>query len=236
MPLYYKIDINNLKKYHSLRDRIWILKPAEGYKGEGIQILEDISSLKKKNLLGYKEWVIQEYINNPFLINSKKFHIRCLFLYTNEGKGYIFSKMPIYLATKDFIRGNYEETDVHITHLVDSQEPLYYPDDIDLDEKKINNIDKQIYKIFNDIMEITSVSCYNESKNCYEIFGADLFLTDKLEVKLLEINNKIGLKEFQKEKNSFNNQLIESEVISIIDTFFPPKVKQDKKSLFIALN
>ena len=37
----------------------------------------DNFKLKWKNIVSIKKWVVQKYIDNPLLLNNKKFHMRC---------------------------------------------------------------------------------------------------------------------------------------------------------------
>mgnify|MGYP000052698148 FL=1 len=40
----------------------------------------------KTKLLTLEQWVLQEYIEDPYLFENKKFHIRPIFLYHKNGK------------------------------------------------------------------------------------------------------------------------------------------------------
>ena len=66
-----------LKNNNGPHKRTYILKPSAGTKGEGIQLfqtkLELIRALSSETT---NEFVIQEYIENPLLIDNKKFDIR----------------------------------------------------------------------------------------------------------------------------------------------------------------
>jgi hypothetical protein len=83
----------------------------------------------------------------------------------------------------------------------------------------------QLKIVLKEVKKNLKAGCFQDSKKCYEIFGADFMLTENLELKLIEINSKIGLKEFKKDTMRFNNILFESELQKTVDYYFPPKYK-----------
>ena len=91
-----------------------------------------------------------------------------------------------------------------------------------------------------DLFQLTNLikeyKCFEESKQCYELLGADVMITDDYQVKLIEVNTKIGYKTFK--GSNFNANLIESELTTVIDTVFPPKnkIKESDDYFFIPIN
>lgn len=218
------------------QDRAWILKPDRGYSGEGIQIslkrdLEKVKLAKKFN-----RWSLQEYIPNPLLINDRKFHIRLLFLYRanpnpkERGNSFWFKHMPIYLAKKPFVYDNFEDEDIHISHYSDEQKPLYLQD-LPVTKKQLTSILLDIKLILIDLADALRANCYpGDSKRCYELFGVDLMITQDFEVKLIEFNSKLGLKEFTKDPLEFNKKLLEAELRVTADHFLHPKNTVENKN------
>ena len=69
---------------------------------------------------------------------------------------------------------------------------------------------KQIKKIFRDVAKCIDAKCYSESKECFEVFGADLMIDENFKVILIEVNTKIGLGTYQGDKVNINQILLEN--------------------------
>jgi len=56
---------------------LWIVKPGRKSRGRGIEVFKSHSEIMAyiKNNSGSK-WVVQKYIENPLIIEKKKFDIR----------------------------------------------------------------------------------------------------------------------------------------------------------------
>ena len=105
------LNMNKIKKMFQ-RHGVLIFKPVHGWKGIGIEIFDSFDSFEKyifskefkeslfpiKNIPGknikdkkYNDWVLQEYIDNPMLLDGKKFHIRGYYL-VHQNKKYLLKK------------------------------------------------------------------------------------------------------------------------------------------------
>ena len=239
-----KIDYNFIKKlFDSGKD--WIFKPVGGFGGAGIETFERFDDFKNytKLIMNRKDfgkrkesnlWVLQEYISNPLLYKGRKFHLRSYYL-VHHDKYYFYNLSQVYTAEKEFKKKNYDDRKVHDTHIKGSIPGVYFPSSFNLKKKDIETIQGRIIDLFQRANNLSKTKCFDETKDCYELLGADLMITDKLEVKLLEINTKIGYKEF--EGISFNYQLIENEMQTIVDKIFPPKnkIKPTEDRFFIPI-
>ena len=66
---------------------IWILKPGAKSRGRGIEVMNNLNDIlgMSSDTVSKKEnrWIIQKYIEKPFLVYRTKFDIRQWFLVTD---------------------------------------------------------------------------------------------------------------------------------------------------------
>ena len=178
--------------------------------------------LKTNPKLMINKWVLQEYITRPYLINDRKFHIRLILVFQPGNKpSYYMHHSRIALAEKPYVHGDWTNKDIHDTHF-HRQAGLSWPYDFQLSEKDIRHIYDQYDFIFSCIISSIPPSCYPDSKHCYEIFGIDLMITDDLTVKLIEVNDRIGISA----DSYFKTKLFRGIMSLVVDEYFPPKNKQ----------
>jgi tubulin polyglutamylase TTLL9 len=236
-----------LDKYKSLftPDTVYIFKPVSGYAGANIEMFTSYSQLLKsmgaiikkwspawnKGSSMYKEWVLQEYLADPLLYrnpvdnNEYKFHIRHYYIFRPGNKKSFFLKKALFTtALKPYKQGDWSNKDIHDTHF-HGRDGLHFPKDMTLTPYQKTKINKQIYELYSIIDEALkkNTGCFDESKYCFEVFGADLMITKDYKVKILEMNSSPGLayddrEEVQEEKKS----VIENYMSVIVDDYFPP--------------
>lgn len=230
----------------------YFLKPDKGFSGAGIKIVADGSALEQhlKTNKKYETWVAQEYVEDPHLYKGRKYHIRVLFLVNNTGS-YMFSKMPVYLAEREYDKDS-ENMAVHITHYTSTQEPLYADqlEDGDL-LGRINaaaetegttahpslyyHIKEGVMTALKDVVNAFKPGCYGESPECYEILAADFTMNNDGGIYLLEVNDKIGLKQFNGDTFAFNQSLLHSAMSVAVDHRFPYTKQSGQTNYFISM-
>ena len=254
-----------LKDYKSffIKNNKIILKYVYSSGGKDVFMLDSYESFIKKvldiinnsrhlwNTLDYKnysklnnnkktkyriEWVVQEYIDNPYLINKKKIHFRTYILYDHTDKSaYYLDKSVIATSRLPYKKKDYHNKDIHDTHFYRNDKQINFPDDFKLNIAQINNIHKQLKEISRFIIEILKkkVKCFSESKKCYYLFGGDFLLTDDLQIKLLEFNANPGCSAdaFRKGKYHYPHRIFEGIFDLIINKHFP-KIKDKKTKKF----
>jgi RimJ/RimL family protein N-acetyltransferase len=213
------------------KDNVWILKPVGGYSGKGIEIHDThdkyIKFLNKKNHK-YEKWVMQKYIKNPLLFRGYKFHLRAYFLYIPFlKKSYVLSDIELIRAKKKYIDSNYNDHDIHQTHRLKGIFLFLRDFGKEYGNDKMRIIHDRIRDVMYGISSMIKkmqISCYNESLRCYEFFAADIMVTDKYEVKLLEINDKVGTgyPDSPDEIEPFFAKIYEDLFVLAIDNVFPP--------------
>jgi len=244
----YEFDIYDIYpfKYKNLFEngKLWILKIVEGGSGKHIYVIhnyiefvkkiKDLQKLDDNTIKKYPTFVLSEYINNPLTFNNKKFHIRMYYMFNpSNQKGYLHKYGCIYTAEKDYVQKNYNNKKIHDTHFGSTPADYYFPHEfINLYSKDvILDIYEQLKEIFHYIKLLSKGECYPESNKCYQIYGADIMITDDFRVKLIEINSRIGIATY--DNKLLTGYLMEGILETIIDPIFPPKNKQSKKNYFI---
>jgi hypothetical protein len=226
--------------YSSLGDNIIICKTFDEFKKYIHTVLQKKSHLYKK--LNYKkyenmgeftkdkytiEWILQEYINNPLLIDEKKFHLRIFYLYhPNIKKYYIYNSCPVYTSKLKYKTDDYLNKDIHDTHFSSTSKYYYFPKDFItiIGQHKVDSINKQLVNLFKGVSRCLKSNCYSETKNCFHIFGADVMITDDYTVKLIEINGKPSMK-FPINDKYILYDLFENICDKIVDKHFIPSKK-----------
>lgn len=220
-----------LTKYKNIfSQNTWILKPVDGFAGKGITIIDSYPKLlqeidknkSKKNK--YVRWVLQEYITNPLLYKKKKFHIRAYFIYSNSTsnkKGYLLNIAKVFTAKDNFYPGDYDNSNIHDTHLKTTPKPIYFNRDFNKEYGKANTMKiwKQIIKMFKELVQMLDIDCYAESKKCFEILGADLMVTEDYQVKVIEINTKIGLGSYKQDPIDVHRIIFENVMDIVLERF-----------------
>lgn len=78
----YPEEENNFTKYFKKKNgnMCFIAKPTSGGQGDGIKIINKLTDLAPSKFSTSQEMVIQEYIDNPLIIDKKKFDLRLFVL------------------------------------------------------------------------------------------------------------------------------------------------------------
>jgi tubulin monoglycylase TTLL3/8 len=195
---------------------LWIVKPGENSnRGNGISVVSDINSVKQelKNnpfpSTGPHTFIIQKYLEKPYLVNKRKFDIRCYAMITSLNgfiQGYFYQEGYIRTTSKAFSLTNNNKF-VHLTNDAVQKKS----DDYGKFEKanKMSYIDFQRYldshhspkvsfftEILPEIKKIVKDSIQavylkidiNKRGHCFEVFGYDFLLDSNLKPWLLEVN------------------------------------------------
>ncbi|KAL8278567.1 hypothetical protein RQP46_009059 [Phenoliferia psychrophenolica] len=145
---------------------------GERPRGFGLETKVDSSQMQ--------EWVIQEYISTPLLLDPspssslsptpRKFHLRVYVLCTGGLSLYIHTPFLTLFAPSSYLHPSIS-TDLS-SHLTNTNV-----------EAKVGEVMRETFKA-----GVSAGSGFQVLPNCFEIFGCDLLITDSFDVKLLEIN------------------------------------------------
>lgn len=214
------INSNNIifkvVKNFMLKNKYCILKPVMGYKGSGITYYNNYNVLLKY-LLNNKNkiFVLAKLINNPKLYKKKKFHLRVRYIHTiinNKHYSYIYKIAKLASAVKDY-DVNILSSEVIDTHFQTSPYKDVYVD--------ISKYKKQFIELFDSIHKLlvkNNVKSYNNNDG-YEILGADIIITDDEKIQLLELNDRIGYSDNNKELNKLYDNVFNITIDKIFNKY-----------------
>ena len=196
---------------------IWIMKPAGKAQGKGIFLfrrLKDITEWKKDDYFRKDEeksdreppetYVVQRYIERPYLIGGKKFDIRVYVLVMS----YIPLKVWLYrsgfarFSNTRFSLDSISDAFVHLTNVaIQKTAPDYDPEKgckWSLQEFRmyltakhghevIRRLFQQLDEIFIKSLQSVQKIIIND-KHCFEMYGFDIMFDDTLKPWIIEVN------------------------------------------------
>jgi tubulin monoglycylase TTLL3/8 len=180
---------------------IWIIKPGRKSRGRDIILfnrLEDI--LKYVEEPNY--WVAQKYIENPLLVNNRKFDIRQWVLITNMDplQVWVYKKCYLRFAAEDFSFNELSNNFRHLTNNSISKESesflkgssMWSIEDFQCFLENEFGRDVWTLDLFPKIVLIIKAVLRTPGKlsrkNSFELLGLDLMVSTDLSVWLLEVN------------------------------------------------
>ena len=193
-------------------NQFWIVKPVASSQGRGIFLTKNIHEIPNNYSM-----IASRYINNPFLINNKKFDLRIYAFVTSilPLRIYRFNEGLTRFSTNNY---NSDKNDrcAHLTNYAVNKNNKNYiqnkqPFDIDYNSSKwtltslkqyfeehdINS--ELLFGKIDDIIIKTLISCENNllsaiskycsfQENCFELYGFDILIDDNLNCWLMECN------------------------------------------------
>ncbi|XP_076469914.1 putative tubulin polyglutamylase TTLL9 [Babylonia areolata] len=241
LPSEYHIFVEEFKRNPGI---IWIMKPAAKSQGRGIFLfrkLKDIIDWKKGEYQPLQDpnakdmpelYVVQRYIENPYLIGGRKFDIRIyvLVLSFNPLKAWLYRGGFARFSNTRFSLDSIEDNYVHLTNVaIQKTAPDYDP------EKGCKWSTQQlrmylcarhgteaVKKLFQDIDNIIIRSLQSvqkiiiNDKHCFEMYGYDILLDDELKPWLIEINASPSLTSSGKEDYDLKSGLLH-DVLNVVD-------------------
>lgn len=199
---------------------IWIIKPVASSRGRGIRLLQDISefsNLLKISMKPQEELLLSRYIDNPHLINNKKYDLRIYVLITSYSplKINLYHEGLVRFATEEYDKKNKTDVYIHLTNYSINKNNAKYTKNISNDENaskwsleafnkyfEKNNLTKEheaIWSRIKDIVIKTIITISEETimetqtltrhRNClFELYGFDILVDDHYHPWLIEVN------------------------------------------------
>ncbi|KAL8566330.1 putative tubulin polyglutamylase ttll9 [Nucella lapillus] len=241
LPSEYHIFVEEFKKNPGI---VWIMKPAAKSQGRGIFLfrkLKDITDWKKGEYQPLQDpnakdmpelYVVQRYIENPYLIGGRKFDIRVyvLVMSFNPLKAWMYRGGFARFSNTRFSLDSIEDNYVHLTNVaIQKTAPDYDPEKgckwstqqlrmylcarhgTDKVKKLFQDVDNIIIRSLQSVQKIII-----NDKHCFEMYGYDILLDDELKPWLIEINASPSLTASGKEDYDLKSGLLH-DVLNVLD-------------------
>ncbi len=188
----------------------YILKPVASSRGRGIKLLTPATSIPKKCL-------VSEYIDNPHIINSKKYDLRLYILITGFSplKIYLYEEGLVRFASEDYDSENLYNKFMHLTNYSINKESNNFDKNVSTQHECIgskwslsalrkyfyeNKLDfNSLWDSIKDIvvkacitieeMTVEKISTLTKYNNClFELYGFDVLVDSDFRPWLMEVN------------------------------------------------
>ncbi|XP_034551382.1 probable tubulin polyglutamylase TTLL9 [Notolabrus celidotus] len=193
----------------------WIMKPVAKSQGKGIFLfrkLKDITDWKKdgtrseeqKDTAQVESYVAQCYIENPYLINGRKFDLRVYVLVTSYVplKAWLYRDGFARFSSTRFSLSTIDDKYMHLTNVaVQKTAPDYDPEKgckwqmqqlrryltAKHGRETVETLFKEMDNIFVCSLQSVQKVIIND-KHCFELYGYDILLDQNLKPWLIEVN------------------------------------------------
>lgn len=201
--------LKSLKKHFPQYDLcgyrdIWIIKPGRKSRGRDIKILNNLFEIKEYTYTP-NYWVAQKYIENPLLINSRKFDIRQWVLISScePLTIWIYKKCYLRFTAAEFSFEDLSNDFMHLTNnsisknasnfsFFETNGCMWHLAEF---QQFLNSLTKRDYwqeQLYPEIKKIVTSSILTVGKlgrqNSFELLGFDLMVDENLKPWLIEIN------------------------------------------------
>ena len=239
---------------------LWIVKPGENSnQGRDITVasmIEHVKSEIRKNVCPItgkrRSYIVQKYIETPFLYKNRKFDLRCYSLITSINgviQGYYYPEGYIRTSCREFDLESVWDRFIHLTNdavqkhsedygRFEMGNKLSYLDFQKYLELRFPAISQQfqtqvlpsIRQLVKDTMEATFLKLDPKRRNAsFEVFGYDFMLDSDLKPWLIEVNTNPCLELSSAVLGRVIPSMLEGAFKIVLDSWFPETGGGQKK-------
>jgi len=209
-------DYSEFMGYHrTKKNKTYIIKPDNSCQGKGIML----TKTPKVDIKHCDNFVVQQYLSKPFLVDNLKFDLRIYVLVTSCDplRIFVYRDGLVRFAVTPYQEptvNNVDDVMMHLTnYAITKHSADFVRDDETGTKRKITHLDRWYdehgydkEKIWNDIEDVitktlivshptlkhnyrTCFPNHNRGSACFEILGFDIMLDRKLKPWLIEVNH-----------------------------------------------
>ena len=225
---------------------IWIAKPAGLSRGRGIQVFSHLEEIEEYTRGKDHNWIVQKYIENPLIVNNRKFDLRIWVLVTdlNPLTIWFWNKPYCRFPAADYNTENLNDRFIHLTNnsvakyakevltvgdgnmwfIEQLQEYLIKTTGRDIWEEELKQKWKDIV-----IYSLQSVQdCLDTRRGSMELLGYDIMIDENYNAWLIEVNSSPTMEYSTGVTKVLAQNVMESIVKVISDYTMPTKSKKSK--------
>jgi len=214
LPAEYHMFVEEFKKNPG---KLWIMKPIAKSQGKGIFLfkrLKDITEWRKEDYYRAMDekkedrehpeaYIVQRYLDNPYLIGGRKFDLRVYVLVTSYVplKAWLYREGFARFTNTRYSLNSIDDQYIHLTNVaIQKTAPDYDPGGskwsihqlrLYLTAKHGVDIVEELFRLMDDIF-IKSLQSVQRvminDKHCFELYGYDILIDSELKPWLCEIN------------------------------------------------
>ncbi|XP_056896040.1 probable tubulin polyglutamylase TTLL9 isoform X1 [Takifugu flavidus] len=232
-----------LEEFKRTLGSTWIMKPAGKSQGKGIFLfrkLKEIMDFKKhitrsdeqRDTSQVENFVAQRYIENPYLINGRKFDLRVYVLVTSfvPLKAWLYREGFARFSNTRYSLSTIDDKYMHLTNVaIQKTAPDYDPESVRkwtvqhlrryLTAKhgraRVGTLFEDIDNIFVCSLQSVQKVIIND-KHCFELYGYDILLDENLKPWLIEVNASPSYVASSREDYEMKFRLLE-DTLNVID-------------------
>ncbi|XP_041859497.1 probable tubulin polyglutamylase TTLL9 isoform X3 [Melanotaenia boesemani] len=240
LPSEYHLFVEEFNRSHG---STWIMKPVAKSQGKGIFLfrkLRDVIEWRKdssraeeqKDATHVENYVAQRYIENPYLINGRKFDLRVYVLVTSYVplKAWLYRDGFARFTSTRFSLSSIDDKYMHLTNVsVQKTAPDYDPEKgckwqiqqlrryltAKHGRELVETLFKEIDNIFIQSLQSVQKVIIND-KHCFELYGYDILLDQNLKPWLIEVNASPSQTPSSQEDYEMKCKLLE-DTLNVVD-------------------
>lgn len=237
---------------------VWLLKPADLNRGQGISIFSSLEELRdllrdicaRTSKATRTPFLVQKYVESPYLLDSRKFDIRVWVLVTQELMSYVYKEGYLRTASEAFTLDR-EQLRRHYVHLtnnaVQKNGPLYGRREpgnqlafaqfqlyLQADGRQVS-VGKDLFARMKAMIRQSLLSVQWKLNplhraGCFEVLGYDFLLDTDLQVWLLEVNTNPCLELSSPLLAQLVPRMLDEALQLTVDRTFPTVYREELKT------